>query len=66
MSSEKEAVKYKLNDQVKHGKAPFYLKKGDIKQLAMVKQYESIKDKDLDKVLLKRRKRNAKKEKKIQ
>ncbi|KAL8791402.1 MAG: hypothetical protein Q9213_000018 [Squamulea squamosa] len=52
----------KEKELVKQGKKPFYLKKGDQKKLALVKRFEGIKGKRLDKVIERRRKKNAQKE----
>ncbi|KAI4247065.1 MAG: hypothetical protein L6R40_001730 [Gallowayella cf. fulva] len=52
----------KEKELVKQGKKPFYLKKGDQKKLALLHRFEGIKGKRLDKVIERRRKKNAQKE----
>ncbi|KAL8669873.1 MAG: hypothetical protein Q9168_005561 [Polycauliona sp. 1 TL-2023] len=49
---------------VGQGKKPFYLKKGEQKKMALLKRFEGIKGKRLDKVIERRRKKNAQKERK--
>ncbi|KAI4278880.1 MAG: hypothetical protein LQ337_000690 [Flavoplaca oasis] len=44
---------------VKQGKQPFYLKKGEQKKLALIQRFQGIKGKQLDKVIERRRKKNA-------
>lgn len=50
--------------KVEQGKKPFYLKKTDQKQMALVKRFEGMKGKQVDKVIERRRKKQAGKEKK--
>jgi ribosomal RNA-processing protein 36 len=47
---------------VKQGKKPFYLKKSDQKKLALIDKFKQLGDKNVDKILEKRRKRNATKD----
>lgn len=49
-------------DLVKQGKKPFYLKKSDQKKLELIDKFKQLGDKNVDKILEKRRKRNATKE----
>ncbi|KAI9199608.1 uncharacterized protein BJ171DRAFT_427564, partial [Polychytrium aggregatum] len=49
-------------DMVKRGKKPFFLKKADAKKLELVSKFKNMSPKEVDKVLEKRRKRNAAKE----
>ncbi|RUS22845.1 hypothetical protein BC937DRAFT_86429 [Endogone sp. FLAS-F59071] len=50
-------------DLVKKGKKPFFLKKSDEKKLELISKFDSLKGtKNLDKILEKKRKRNAAKE----
>ncbi|KAL8901510.1 MAG: hypothetical protein Q9192_000524 [Flavoplaca navasiana] len=44
---------------VKQGKQPFYLKKGEQKKLALLQRFQGIEGKQLDKVIERRRKKNA-------
>ena len=44
---------------VKQGKQPFYLKKGEQKKLALLQRFQGLKGKQLDKVVERRRKKNA-------
>ena len=50
--------------KIEQGKKPFYLKKSDQKQLALKKRFEGMKGKQVDKVIERRRKKQASKEKK--
>lgn len=50
--------------KVEQGKRPFYLKKADQKQLALVERFEGMKGKQVDKVIERRRKKQAAKERK--
>ena len=50
--------------KIEQGKKPFYLKKSDRKQLALKKRFEGMKGKQVDKVIERRRKKQAGKEKK--
>ena len=58
--------KHRKEEKVKieQGKKPFYLKKADQKQLALKKRFEGMKGKQVDKVIERRRKKQASKEKK--
>ncbi|KAL8861332.1 MAG: hypothetical protein Q9178_002204 [Gyalolechia marmorata] len=56
------AHRAKEKELVKQGKKPFYLKKGEQKKLVLLKRFEDIKGKRLDKVIERRRKKNAQKE----
>jgi ribosomal RNA-processing protein 36 len=47
---------------VKEGKQPFYLKKSDQKKLELIDKFKQLGDKNVDKILEKRRKRNATKD----
>ncbi|KAL8996778.1 MAG: hypothetical protein Q9169_003801 [Polycauliona sp. 2 TL-2023] len=49
---------------VGQGKKPFYLKKGEQKRMALLQRFQGIRGKRLDKVIERRRKKNAQKEKK--
>jgi len=51
--------------RVKEGKKPFYLKKADLKRMELIDKYKNTKSKSIDKILEKRRKRNASKEHKL-
>jgi len=50
--------------KIEQGKKPFYLKKADQKQLALKKRFEGLKGKQVDKVIERRRKKQAAKERK--
>ncbi|KAI8818546.1 uncharacterized protein EV422DRAFT_498750 [Fimicolochytrium jonesii] len=50
---------------VAQGKKPWQLKKSDIKKMELVEKYKSMKEKDIDKLLEKRRKKNAAKERRF-
>jgi ribosomal RNA-processing protein 36 len=55
---------------VEHGKTPYFLKRGDIKNLELVEEFERVKkrlgkDADIDKFIEKKRKRKASKQKKF-
>ncbi|KAJ3203728.1 rRNA biogenesis protein rrp36, partial [Clydaea vesicula] len=62
LNSIKRNWKKSETELVKKGKNPYYLKKGEVKKLELVEQFKSMKDKDMDKFLQKRRQRNAAKE----
>jgi ribosomal RNA-processing protein 36 len=47
---------------VKQGKKPFFLKKSDQKKLELIDKFKQLGDKNVDKILEKRRKRNATKD----
>ncbi|KAL8739290.1 MAG: hypothetical protein Q9181_000020 [Wetmoreana brouardii] len=49
---------------VKQGKKPFYLKRGEQKKMALVQRFESMKGKQVQKVIERRRKKKAQREKK--
>lgn len=49
-------------DKIKHGKKPFFLKKGEIKKQALVRRFESMGEKKAEKVMEKRRKKKASRE----
>ena len=46
-------------EKVRQGKKPFYLKKADQKQLALVEQFKGMKGKQVEKAIEKRRKKQA-------
>jgi len=48
--------------KVKGGKKPFYLKKGEQKKLALVKKFEGLKGRQVEKVIERRRKKITAKE----
>ena len=50
--------------KIQQGKKPFYLKKADQKQLALVKRFEGMNGKQVNKVIERRRKKHAGKERK--
>lgn len=50
---------------VKQGKKPFYLKRSEQKKRALVEQFKGMKKKQVDKVIERRRKKLASKEKKL-
>lgn len=50
--------------KIEQGKRPFYLKKADQKRMALVERFEGMKGKQVDKVIERRRKKNAVREKK--
>ena len=52
-------------DAVEKGKRPFYLKKGEQKKLALVKRFEGMGEKKVEKVIERRRKKKAGKERKV-
>ncbi|KAI9850678.1 MAG: rRNA biogenesis protein rrp36 [Thelocarpon superellum] len=47
---------------IKQGKKPFYLKKAEQKKLALVERYSGLKEKQLERVMERRRKKKASKE----
>lgn len=49
---------------IEQGKRPFYLKKADQKRMALVERFEGMKGKQVNKVIERRRKRKAAKERK--
>lgn len=48
--------------KIEHGKRPFYLKTADQKKMALVERFEGMKGKQVDKVIERRRKKKAAKE----
>ena len=52
-------------ERVKEGKQPFYLKKGDLKTRVLEKRFEGMGEKKVNKVIERRRKKQAGKEKKM-
>ncbi|KZF22654.1 DUF947-domain-containing protein [Xylona heveae TC161] len=54
----------KEKELVKQGKTPFYLKKGEQKKRALMERYNSLKGKQLDHVIERKRKKKASKERK--
>jgi ribosomal RNA-processing protein 36 len=56
--------KKKERELIKQGKNPFYLKKGEQKKLALVDRFQNMKSKQRDKVMERRRKKVASKERK--
>ncbi|KAI9796229.1 MAG: rRNA biogenesis protein rrp36 [Candelina submexicana] len=50
-------------DLIKRGKKPFYLKESEKKRLALVDRYSNLKGKQLDRILERKRKKKASKEK---
>ncbi|KAL8843104.1 MAG: hypothetical protein Q9170_000234 [Blastenia crenularia] len=53
----------KEKEMIKQGKKPFYLKKGEQKKLALIQRFENMQGKQLDKVIQRRRRKKASKEK---
>ncbi|KAL9031895.1 MAG: hypothetical protein Q9196_000091 [Gyalolechia fulgens] len=53
------AHRAKEKEQIAQGKKPFYLKKAEQKKLALVRRYEGMKGKQVDKVIERRRKKKA-------
>jgi len=51
--------------RVKEGKKPYFLKKADLKRMELIDKYKNTKSKSIDKILEKRRKKNASKEHKL-
>ena len=51
-------------EKIEQGKRPFYLKKADQKKMALVERFEGMKGKQVDKVIERRRKKRAAKERK--
>ena len=51
-------------EAVEKGKKPFYLKKGEQKKLALVKKFEGMGEKKVERVIERRRKKKAGKERK--
>jgi ribosomal RNA-processing protein 36 len=50
---------------VRKGKTPYYLKRSERKKLALMEQFKSMKKKDVEKAIERRRKKLAAKEKKL-
>ncbi|KAL9102910.1 MAG: hypothetical protein Q9163_002002 [Psora crenata] len=48
--------------KVENGKAPFYLKQGDLKKRVLVERFKGLKGKQVDKIIERRRKRQTAKE----
>lgn len=57
------AHRAKEKEQIAQGKKPFYLKRAEQKKLALVHGYESMKGKQIDKIIERRRKKKASMEK---
>lgn len=51
-------------EKIEQGKRPFYLKKADQTKMALIERFEGMKGKQVDKVIERRRKKKAAKEKK--
>ncbi len=51
--------------KIEQGKKPFYLKKADQKKIALLERFEGMKSKQVDKVIERRRKKFAAKERKF-
>lgn len=51
-------------EKIEQGKRPFYLKKADQKKMALVERFEGMKGKQVNKVIERRRKKKAAKERK--
>lgn len=58
------AHRAKEKELVKQGKKPFYLKRGERKKLALVERFEGLKEKQVDKVIERRRKKKTARERK--
>lgn len=56
------AYRAKEKELVIQGKKPFYLKRGERKRLALVEQFEGLKDKQVDKIVERRRKKKTARE----
>lgn len=56
------AFRAKEKELVMQGKRPFYLKRGEQKRLALVERFEGLKDKQVDKVVERRRKKKTTRE----
>ncbi|KAL8723446.1 MAG: hypothetical protein Q9225_000277 [Loekoesia sp. 1 TL-2023] len=59
------AHRSKEKELIKQGKKPFYLKKAEQKKLALVHRFEGMKDKQVDKIIERRRKKKASREKRV-
>ena len=51
-------------EKIEQGKGPFYLKKADQKKMALMERFEGMKGKQVDKIIERRRKKKAAKERK--
>lgn len=51
-------------DLIKHGKKPFYLKKSEQKKLALVERFKGLKGKQVERVMERKRKKKAGRERK--
>jgi ribosomal RNA-processing protein 36 len=60
-----EEHRKKEKELVKQGKTPFYLKRSEQKKRVLVEQFQGLKKKQVDKVIERRRKKIAAKEKKL-
>ena len=58
------AHRSKEKESIQQGKKPFYLKKGEQKKLALVKRFEGMKGKQVDRAIERRRKKQARRERK--
>ena len=56
------AYRAKEKELVVQGKKPFYLKRGERKRLALVERFEGLKDKQVDKIVERRRKKKTARE----
>ncbi|KAI4204383.1 MAG: hypothetical protein LQ350_001139 [Teloschistes chrysophthalmus] len=56
------AHRAKEKELIKQGKRPFYLKRGELKKLALVQRFEGLKEKQVEKVIERRRKKKTQKE----
>lgn len=54
----------KEKELVKQGKKPFYLKRGERRKLALVERFEGLKEKQVDKLIERRRKKKTARERK--
>lgn len=56
------AHRAKEKELIKQGKKPFYLKRGEQKKLALVQRFQGMKEKQVEKVIERRRKKKTQKE----
>lgn len=49
----------KEKDAIGQGKKPYYLKRGELKRLALVKKFEGLGEKKVERVIERRRKKKA-------
>ncbi|KAL9587726.1 MAG: hypothetical protein Q9212_000017 [Teloschistes hypoglaucus] len=56
------AHRAKEKELIKQGKRPFYLKRGEQKKLALVQRFQGMKEKQVEKVIERRRKKKTQKE----